>query len=72
MDTIENTVRGGDVIEFTIRGERQTAVAMLVTDDGQALLDLVDGDRPAWAQLSYVEDLVVFRPDVDDVLPAAA
>ena len=28
------TVKHGDVIEFTLRGERRTAEAMLVTDDG--------------------------------------
>jgi hypothetical protein len=56
-------VREGDVIEFTLRGERRTAEAMLVTDDGVVLLDLFDGDRPAWATLSDLEDVSVFRPD---------
>ena len=37
-------VREGDVIEFTLRGERWTAKAMLITDDGLVLLDLFDGD----------------------------
>ena len=46
---VERGVRMGDVIEFTLRGERITAEAMLVTDDDVVLLDLFDGDRPAWA-----------------------
>jgi len=71
MSSIDSNVRDGDVVEFTLHGQRWTAVAMLVTDDGLVLLDLIDGDRPAWAWLSNVEDLVVFRPDTDD-LPAAA
>jgi hypothetical protein len=64
-------VRDGDVIEFTLRGERRTAEAMLVTDDEVVLLDLFDGDRPAWARLSRLDDLVVFTPDPDDIVPAA-
>ena len=32
-------VRESDVIEFTLRGERRTAEAMLITDDGLVLLD---------------------------------
>jgi hypothetical protein len=71
MSTIESTVADGDVVEFTLRGERQTAIAMLVAEDGLVLLDLVDGDRPAWAWLSSVEDLVVFRPDTLDFVTAA-
>ena len=53
-------VREGDVIEFTLRGERRTAEAMLRTDDGLVLLDLLDGDRFAWAQVSILEDVAVF------------
>jgi hypothetical protein len=71
MSTIESTVKDGDVVEFTLRGERQTAIAMLVTEDDLVLLDLVDGDRPAWAWLSSVEDLVVFRPESVDFATAA-
>ena len=56
-------VREGDVIEFTLRGERRTAEAMLLTDDGLVLLDLFDGDRLAWAQVSILEDVAVFAPD---------
>ena len=55
-------VREGDVIEFTLRGERRTAEAMLLTDDGLVLLDLFDGDRLAWAQVSILEDVAVFAP----------
>lgn len=67
------TVREGDIVEFTLRGERRTAEVMLLTDDGAAgptvLLDLFDGDRPAWARVSSLEDLTVFQPH--DVLAAA-
>ena len=55
-------VQMGDVIEFTLRGERITAEAMLVTDDDVVLLDLFDGDRPAWATLARLDDVVVFEP----------
>jgi hypothetical protein len=64
-------VREGDVIEFTLRGERRTAEAMLVTDDGFVLLDLFDGDRPAFARLALLDEVSVFRPDLDDVVSAA-
>ncbi|MET0326557.1 MAG: hypothetical protein ABW219_15145 [Ilumatobacteraceae bacterium] len=58
-------------MEFTLHGERLTAEAMLVTDDGVALLDLYDGDRPVMARLSDLVDLTVFRPDASDILAAA-
>ena len=61
----------GDVIEFTLRGERRTAEAMLITDDGLVLLDLFDGDRPAWARLSILDEVVVFRPETTEVVTAA-
>jgi hypothetical protein len=64
-------VREGDVIEFTLRGERRTAEAMLVTDDGFVLLDLFDGDRPAFARLEVLDEVSVFRPDLDEVVSAA-
>jgi hypothetical protein len=64
-------VQVGDVIEFTLRGERRTAEAMLLTDGDLVLLDLFDGDRPAWAPLSVLEDVEVFRPDADHVFTAA-
>ena len=64
------TVKHGDVIEFTLRGERRTAEAMLVTDDGVVLLDLFDGDRPAWAPPSVLKDVVVFRPDLNHMVAA--
>ncbi len=64
-------MREGDVIEFTLRGERRTAEAMLITDDDLVLLDLFDGDRPAWAQLSILNEVSVFRPDTNQVVPAA-
>jgi hypothetical protein len=59
---VERGVQMGDVIEFTLRGERMTAEAMLVTDDDVVLLDLFDGDRPAWAPLARLDDVVVFEP----------
>jgi hypothetical protein len=64
-DTIEpsTVVREGDVIEFTHRGERRTAEVMIRTDDDQVLLDLFDGDRPAFAHVDALVDLAVFRPD---------
>ena len=40
----------GDIVEFTVKGERRTAEVMLVTIDDVVLLDLFDGDRPAWAR----------------------
>jgi hypothetical protein len=64
-------VREGDVIEFTLRGERRTAEAMLVTDDGYVLLDLFDGDRPAFARLDVLDEVSVFRPDLDEIVSAA-
>ena len=65
-------LQGGEVIEFTLRGERQTAEVMLVTRTGVALLDLFDGERMAWAQLARLQDLAVFRPDPDEALPDRA
>jgi hypothetical protein len=71
VSEIDQVVKQGDVIEFTLRGERRTAEAMLVTDDGVVLLDLFDGDRPAWARVSLLEGVSVYRPDPDDALVAA-
>jgi hypothetical protein len=64
-DTIDTAsdLRDGDVIEFTHRGERRTAEVMIRTDDDQLLLDLFDGDRPAFARLGMLVDVAVFRPD---------
>jgi hypothetical protein len=61
----------GDVIEFTLRDQRHTAVVMLMTDDDIVLLDLVDGDRPAWAGISTLQDVAVFSPEPGEVLVAA-
>lgn len=71
MAEASKDVREGDVIEFTLRGERRTAEAMLITDDDLVLLDLFDGDRPAWAQLSILDDVAVFRPDGVHAVTAA-
>ncbi len=71
MKETGEVVSQGDVIEFTLNGERRTAEAMLVTDDGIVLLDLFDGDRPAWARVSQLADVTVFRPDTDGALVAA-
>jgi len=64
------SVREGDVIEFTLRGERRTAEVMLLSDDDQVLLDLFDGDRPAFGRLSTLADVAVFRPDAELVTAA--
>ena len=66
-----SNVQEGDVIEFTLRGERRTAEAMLITEDDLVLLDLFDGDRPAWARLSILDEVVIFRPDADYASTAA-
>jgi hypothetical protein len=71
MSETSQGVQQGDVFEFTLRGERRTAEAMLVTDDGVVLLDLFDGDRPAWGRLAHLEDVTIYRPDHDDALVAA-
>ncbi len=71
MSDGNQTVKQGDVFEFTLRGERRTAEAMLVTDDGVVLLDLFDGDRPGLGRLSLLEDVTVYRPDADEALVAA-
>ena len=71
MNTTTSTITEGDIIELTIRGERRTADVMLVTDDGVVLLDLLDGERPAWAWVSHLQDAVVFRPDAEEHLAAA-
>jgi len=68
---IDPTLTEGDVIEFTLRGERRTAVTMLITDDDVVLLDLVDGDRLAWARWATLEDVTIFRPEPGEVLVAA-
>ena len=67
----QTLVNPGDVIEFTLRGERRTAVAMLISDEGAILVDLLDDGGLAWGELSQLEDLTVFRPDVGEVLVAA-
>ena len=71
MKETDQAVNQGDVIEFTLNGERRTAEAMLVTDDGIVLLDLFDGDRPAWARVSLLADVTIYRPDTDEALVAA-
>ena len=64
-------LQAGDIVEFTIKGERRTAEVMLVTMDDVVLLDLFDGDRPAWARRYTLEDVAVYRPDFADSLVAA-
>lgn len=61
----------GDIVEFTVKGTRRTAEVMLVTTDDVVLLDLFDGDRPAWARRATLEDVAIFRPDFADALVAA-
>ena len=65
------TMREGDIIEFTLKGERRTAEVMLVTMDDVVLLDLFDGDRPAWARPATIVDVTIFRPDAAEILVAA-
>ena len=69
--TDTTTVREGDVIELTLRGERRTAEVMIISADEQVLLDLFDGDRPAFARLEVLDDVTVFRPELDEVISAA-
>lgn len=69
MTGTNETVKPGDIIEFTLGEARRTAEAMLVSD-GVVLLDLFDGDRPAWAHLSRLDDVVVFTPDGDALVAA--
>ena len=71
MNEINRTVSDGDVIEFTLRSERRTAEVMLVTEDNVVLLDLFDGDRPAWARLAQLEEVAIYRPDVVEIFAAA-
>ena len=69
---VTTTVREGDVIEFTHRGERRTAEVMILAADDQVLLDLFDGDRPALARVSSLIDVAVFRADAADLATVAA
>lgn len=71
MDEHTAGMQVGDIVELTLRGERRTAEVMLVTTDDVVLLDLFDGERPAWARRATLEDVAVYRPDVADVLVAA-
>ena len=64
-------LREGDIVEFTLKGERRTAEIMLVTMDDVILLDLFDGDRPAWARLAQLEDVAIFRPEHAEIYAAA-
>ena len=71
MNSIEH-IQAGDIVEFTAKGVRRTAEVMLDTIDDVVLLDLFDGDRPAWARRTTLEDVVVFRPDLADAALVAA
>jgi hypothetical protein len=71
MNSIEH-IQAGDIVEFTVKGVRRTAEVMLDTIDDVVLLDLFDGDRPAWARRTTLEDVVVFRPDLADAALVAA
>jgi hypothetical protein len=61
----------GDIVELTLKGERRTAEVMLLTIDDVVLLDLFDGERPAWARLDTLRDVEIFRPEPAEVLVAA-
>jgi hypothetical protein len=52
-------------------GSAERQKRCLLTDDDLVLLDLFDGERPAWARLSSLDDVDVFRPDVNEVVTAA-
>jgi hypothetical protein len=71
MNGIERTMVSGDVIEFTMHDRRHTAVVMLLTDDDIVLLDLLNGDRPAWAGISSLQEVAIFTPESGEVLAAA-
>ena len=71
MDENTKDIQVGDIVEFTLKGDRRTAEVMLVTIDDVVLLDLFDGDRPAWARRATLEDVAVYRPELTDVLIAA-
>lgn len=66
-----NELQVGDIVELTVKDERRTAEVMLVTMDDVVLLDLFDGDRPVWARLATLRDVVVYRPELADALVAA-
>jgi hypothetical protein len=71
MNHSERTMTAGDVIEFTMHDLRHTAVVMLITDDELVLLDLLDGDRPAWAGTSSLQEVAIFTPEPGEILAAA-
>ena len=71
MNDQTDDIQTGDIVEFTVNGQRRTAEVMLVTSDDVVLLDLFDGDRPAWARRATLQDVAIFRPDLADVLVAA-
>ena len=71
MNQIERSMTAGDVIEFTMHDQRHTAVVMLMTDDDIVLLDLLDGDRPAWACISTLLDVAIVTTEPGEVLAAA-
>jgi hypothetical protein len=71
MNQIERNMTAGDVIEFTVHDQRHTAIVMLMTDDDIVLLDLLDGDRPAWAGISSLQEVAIFTPESGEVLAAA-
>ena len=55
---------------MTVDGELRTAEVMLVTDDGIALLDLFDGDRPAFVDVAHLATAAVYRPEPAELLAA--
>lgn len=65
-----DTPKAGDIIEFDHHDGRLTAEVMLVTDDGLALLDLLDGDRPVHTRLESLEGVAVFRPAPGELVAA--
>ena len=67
----DQDLREGDIVEFTLKGERRTAEIMLVTMDDVVLLDLFDGERPAWARRDALQEVEIYRPEAAEILVAA-
>jgi hypothetical protein len=70
-EQMHTVIDAGDVIEFTLRDERLTAVVMLVSDEGAILLDLLDDGGLAWGDVDRLVDLAVFRPEPTGIAAAA-
>ena len=54
----------GDVIQFTVDNQHHPAVVMPMTDDDFVLLDYLDGDPPARAGISSVQEAGDVHPRI--------